>query len=203
MTVRIRLAGETDASAIAAIYRPYVTASHFSFEEVAPELMKSRHGCPTRSIRGWWPRRRAVWLAMPQPRRCAIARPIGGASRPAFISPRQPRDAASLIGCWARISLCLSGRASSPLSREIALPNDASVALHEKLGFTLSGIERGVGFKLGEWVDVGRWQRTWRRAMRSQPNRGRSSRCCRHPGLEPGSAFCQRRKGRQPGSSPG
>jgi phosphinothricin acetyltransferase len=41
----------------------------------------------------------------------------------------------------------------------IALPNDASVALHEKLGFTLSGIERGVGFKLGEWVDVGRWQR--------------------------------------------
>jgi phosphinothricin acetyltransferase len=41
----------------------------------------------------------------------------------------------------------------------IALPNDASVALHEKLGFTLSGIERGVGFKLGQWVDVGRWQR--------------------------------------------
>jgi phosphinothricin acetyltransferase len=41
----------------------------------------------------------------------------------------------------------------------IALPNDASVALHEKLGFTLSGIERGVGFKLGQWIDVGRWQR--------------------------------------------
>jgi len=39
------------------------------------------------------------------------------------------------------------------------LPNVASVALHEKLGFTLSGIERGVGFKLGQWVDVGRWQR--------------------------------------------
>jgi L-amino acid N-acyltransferase YncA len=41
----------------------------------------------------------------------------------------------------------------------IALPNGASVALHEKLGFTLSGVERGVGFKLGEWVDVGRWQK--------------------------------------------
>jgi phosphinothricin acetyltransferase len=41
----------------------------------------------------------------------------------------------------------------------IALPNDASVALHERLGFTLSGIERGVGYKLGQWVDVGRWQR--------------------------------------------
>jgi len=33
------------------------------------------------------------------------------------------------------------------------------VALHEKLGFKLSGIERGVGFKQGEWLDVGRWQR--------------------------------------------
>ena len=41
----------------------------------------------------------------------------------------------------------------------IALPNEASVALHEKLGFKLSGIERGAGFKLGEWVDVGRWQK--------------------------------------------
>ena len=41
----------------------------------------------------------------------------------------------------------------------IALPNDASVALHEKFGFTLSGVERGVGFKLGQWVDVARWQR--------------------------------------------
>jgi phosphinothricin acetyltransferase len=41
----------------------------------------------------------------------------------------------------------------------IALPNDPSVALHEKLGFTLSGIERGVGFKFGQWLDVGRWQR--------------------------------------------
>lgn len=41
----------------------------------------------------------------------------------------------------------------------ISLPNDANVALHEKLGFALSGVERGVGFKLDQWVDVGRWQR--------------------------------------------
>jgi phosphinothricin acetyltransferase len=41
----------------------------------------------------------------------------------------------------------------------IALPNEASIALHEKSGFVRTGIERGVGFKLGHWVDVGRWQR--------------------------------------------
>ena len=41
----------------------------------------------------------------------------------------------------------------------IALPNKASVALHESLGFRPAGVVREVGFKLGRWVDVGYWQR--------------------------------------------
>jgi phosphinothricin acetyltransferase len=41
----------------------------------------------------------------------------------------------------------------------IALPNPASVALHEKLGFAYAGTYREVGFKLGEWLDVGLWQK--------------------------------------------
>jgi L-amino acid N-acyltransferase YncA len=41
----------------------------------------------------------------------------------------------------------------------IALPNEASVGLHEALGFTLVGVYRDIGFKLGEWRDVGWWQR--------------------------------------------
>jgi phosphinothricin acetyltransferase len=41
----------------------------------------------------------------------------------------------------------------------IALPNPASVALHESLGFEQVGILRSVGFKLGRWCDVGIWQR--------------------------------------------
>jgi len=40
----------------------------------------------------------------------------------------------------------------------IALPNAASVALHEKLGFRKAGHVREVGWKLGRWVDVGYWQ---------------------------------------------
>ncbi len=42
----------------------------------------------------------------------------------------------------------------------IALPNDASVALHEKFGFEKVAHFRGVGFKQERWVDVGYWQRT-------------------------------------------
>ena len=41
----------------------------------------------------------------------------------------------------------------------IALPNDASVGLHEAMGFTPVGIYREVGWKMGGWRDVGWWQR--------------------------------------------
>lgn len=40
----------------------------------------------------------------------------------------------------------------------IALPNDASVALHEKLGFHRAGLFSEVGRKFDRWVDVGYWQ---------------------------------------------
>jgi phosphinothricin acetyltransferase len=40
----------------------------------------------------------------------------------------------------------------------ITLPNDASVAIHELLGFELVGIYRGIGYKFGAWHDVGWWQ---------------------------------------------
>jgi len=44
----------------------------------------------------------------------------------------------------------------------IALPNPASVALHEAVGFEPLGVYRRVGFKLGAWHDVGWWQLTLR-----------------------------------------
>jgi L-amino acid N-acyltransferase YncA len=40
----------------------------------------------------------------------------------------------------------------------IALPNPASIALHEKLGFEKVAQFREVGFKFDRWTDVGYWQ---------------------------------------------
>ena len=40
----------------------------------------------------------------------------------------------------------------------VALPNEASVALHEKLGFERVATFRQVGFKHDRWVDVAYWQ---------------------------------------------
>ena len=40
----------------------------------------------------------------------------------------------------------------------ISLPNDASVALHEKLGFINIGRFKEVGYKFDKWIDVGYWE---------------------------------------------
>ena len=40
----------------------------------------------------------------------------------------------------------------------IALPNPASVSLHEAMGFQPIGVYRNIGYKLGAWHDVGWWQ---------------------------------------------
>ena len=67
-------------------------------------------------------------------------------------SRRRPRAAATLLATLERQGYVAAIGA-------IALPNDASVALHEKLGFIYAGTYRGVGFKLGEWLDVGLWEK--------------------------------------------
>ena len=51
----------------------------------------------------------------------------------------------------------------------IGLPNDASVALHESLGFSLVGVYKQVGFKFGEWHDVGWWCRRIRNLGKRPP----------------------------------
>ena len=40
----------------------------------------------------------------------------------------------------------------------VALPNQASIALHEKLGFQKVAHFGEVGFKFGRWIDVAYWE---------------------------------------------
>jgi phosphinothricin acetyltransferase len=40
----------------------------------------------------------------------------------------------------------------------IALPNPASVGMHEEAGFVSCGVLPAAGFKLGDWRDVGYWR---------------------------------------------
>ncbi|PIR16241.1 MAG: phosphinothricin acetyltransferase [Elusimicrobia bacterium CG11_big_fil_rev_8_21_14_0_20_64_6] len=42
----------------------------------------------------------------------------------------------------------------------IALPNEASVRLHEKFGFEKTAYFKEIGYKFEKWIDVGYWQVT-------------------------------------------
>lgn len=159
MSVSIRLATERDAAAIAGIYGPYVEQAHFTFEEVPPDAAEI-----------------AARMANPM-HRWLVAEENGLVLGYASTSPMRNRAAYrwsvetgiylapdaqgrglgyQLLGAHLRL---LEGQGFVTAVAGIALPNEASVRLHEKLGFALSGVERGVGFKLGRWVDVARWQR--------------------------------------------
>lgn len=155
----IRLAKKHDAEAIAAIYRPYVEHSHFTFEEVPPAAAEIAERM-SRPIHPWLVAEedgRVLGYVSTSPMRNRAAY-RWSVETGIYLAPQgQGRGIGTqLLG--AHLDL-LKQRGFVTAIAGISLPNDASVALHEKLGFALSGIERGVGFKNGRWIDVGRWQR--------------------------------------------
>jgi len=59
---------------------------------------------------------------------------------------------------YARLTEMLRRQGYRTLLGGIALPNDASVALHESLCFRKVGVLEQVGWKFGRWHDVGYWE---------------------------------------------
>jgi phosphinothricin acetyltransferase len=159
MAATIQLVRTSDAGAIAAIYRPYVEESHFTFEETPPDAaeMAARMGSP---IHPWLVAEEDGYVlgyasTSPMRNRAAYRWSV---ETGVYLSARAQRRGIGRALLESHLRL-LEQQGFVTAIAGIALPNEASVALHEKLGFTLSGVERGVGFKLGKWVDVGRWQR--------------------------------------------
>lgn len=60
---------------------------------------------------------------------------------------------------YAALFEALRGEDVHRLLAGITLPNDASVRLHERLGFRAVGVYTEVGRKLGRYWDVGWWER--------------------------------------------
>ena len=70
----------------------------------------------------------------------------------------------------------------------ITLPNPASVGLHEAFGFAPVGVYRQIGYKMGEWHDVGWYQAEIQpAAVRARRSR---SRCANLPALPRGMRQC-------------
>ena len=167
----IRLATERDAEQVAAIYAPNVTDAIVSFETEAPSAEEMR-----RRIEGTL--ERFPWLVCERHGR-VLGYAYAGAhgSRAAY---RWSVDVSAYVHKGERrmgVGRALYASLISVLALQgfynayagIALPNPASVGLHEAAGFRPVGIYRGVGYKLGAWHDVGWWHLTLRE-RRADPN---------------------------------
>ncbi|HEX6072984.1 MAG TPA: GNAT family N-acetyltransferase [Sphingomicrobium sp.] len=162
MAVLIRLAVETDAAGLAAIYRPYVEESSISFEEIAPDAAEM-----ARRIAGDRPGFHPWFIAEEDGRILGYAASSPFRARPAYRWTVETGIYLAPEACGRGVGRELLTPLLELLERQgyvaaigaIALPNPASIALHEKLGFTYAGTYRGVGFKMGEWLHVGLWQK--------------------------------------------
>lgn len=162
MAVLIRLAAADDAAALAAIYRPYVEDSRISFEEAAPDAAEM-----ARRIVGDMPGYHPWFVAEENGRLLGYAASSPFRTRPAYrwtveigiyLDPEAHGHGIGKALLTALLAI-LERQGYVAAIGAIALPNDPSVALHEKLGFFHTGTYRQVGFKMGQWLDVGLWQR--------------------------------------------
>ncbi len=159
--VKIRSADpERDAAACAAIYAPHVEASATSFEAEPPTAAELAERIERTGATHPW----------------LVAESDGEVVGFAYACEHRTRAAYR----WAvDVSIYLAeANRGQGLGRElyealferlrdqrfrvacagVTLPNEASVRLHESLGFTPVGVYRRIGWKAGAWHDVGWWQ---------------------------------------------
>ncbi len=156
----LRSATAADVPGMLVIYRPLVEATAISFElePPAPEAFAER-------VRA--AQQRAPWIV------CAEAGAVLGYAyavafreRPAY---RWSMETTVYVheghrrrcigrGLYTALVELLRLQGFRMLVAGIALPNPASVRLHEALGFAPVGRFRATGHKLGAWHDVGFWE---------------------------------------------
>lgn len=149
-----------DATDVCGIYNHYVEQSTVTFEEtrVSPDEMTRRITDVTNRL-PWlvWEERgtvlgyayAALWKARSAYRHSvettiylnptATGKGVGTVLYQALLDRLRPLNIHCAVGI-------------------IALPNAASVALHEKLGFAKIGELSEIGLKFGQWINVGYWQ---------------------------------------------
>jgi L-amino acid N-acyltransferase YncA len=155
----IRSARAEDAGALLAIYAPIVRDTAISFEAEPPPLAEFE-GRILQTLKTH------PWLVFEEG---------SGAVGYAYAGPHRVRPAYRWsVDVTAYVAEAARGRGVGKslylalfeiLRRQgfrsafagIALPNAASVALHEAVGMTPIGVYHDVGFKLGAWRDVGWW----------------------------------------------
>ena len=155
----IRMATDADTSSILDIYAPYIENTSYTFETEVPTIdsFKERINSYLQN----WP-----WLV------CEINGLIAGyayagrhreriAYQWSIESSVYVHDDYQRAGVgkalYTALIQILKLQGYRNLYAVINLPNDKSVAFHEKLGFEYFATYKNVGYKLGKWKNVGWW----------------------------------------------
>ena len=162
MTTAIRPADpQRDAAACAAIYAPFVRDTCISFELDPPGIEDMAGRIATYGASHAWlvaevdGQVAGYAYGSPHRERAAYASSCDVA---VYVDPAHSRRGIGRA-LYAALFPLLAQKGSHAAFAGIALPNEASIGLHEAMGFTPVGIYREVGWKLGGWRDVGWWQR--------------------------------------------
>ncbi len=160
VTARIRLATLADAAAVQAIYAPIVRDTAISFETVPPTVEATA----------------AHIEATLRQHPFLVLEDDGEVRGYAYASTFRPRGAYAWsvettiylrddsrgqgVGraLYEALIALLRLAGYRQAYAAIALPNEASIALHERVGFTHLGTFERAGYKHGAWRSVGWWQ---------------------------------------------
>ncbi|MES2444414.1 MAG: N-acetyltransferase family protein [Pseudomonadota bacterium] len=162
--IAIRAATPEDGAAIAAIYAPHVLTGTVSFEIEPPDARTMRTRMAASD--GLYPWLVATTGGEHDGGVIGYAYATRFRDRPAYkyvvetsiyVADTAQRQGAGRLLYEALIDT-LRAQGFVHAIGALALPNDASITLHESVGFRRTGVYREVGFKHGQWIDVGIWQ---------------------------------------------
>ena len=157
---QIRLATPEDAAGILAIYAPYIQNTSYTFETEVPSVQEFAERI--RSYLVNWP-----WLVWEEEGKVAgYAYGARYRERVAYQwcteSSIYMHDDFHKAGIgrrlYATLIEILKRQGFRNVYAVINLPNEKSVAFHEKSGFTHFATYEQVGYKLGKWKNVGWWR---------------------------------------------
>ena len=161
MNFSLRLATPEDAAQVLAIYEPYIRDTSFTFETEVPTVTEFAERM--RAYLENWP-----WLV------CEDGGKIAG-----YAYASRYRERTGYQWCaecsiymhpdyrqlglgrklYEKLFAILTRQGFRTLYAVINSPNDGSVAFHEQCGFSFFAMYEKVGWKLGQWKNVGWWRK--------------------------------------------